>query len=132
MLFDINGKVSNHFYFILQTFLSQKYGYRPFPPKIYEKEFDAMLSAVENEEDINLLEKWFVRDDNRMPAMYILQPINEIIMNYKNREVSEEERKNASNEWWTAFEKMQEILRDVSEKVLINEEEIARYKISGM
>ena len=91
-----------------------------------------MLSSIESEDDVNLLEKWFKRDDNLCPSMYILQPIGELLPNYNNWSVSAEERSKASNEWWQAFERMQVVLRDVSEKTLLNEEEISRYKISGI
>ena len=91
-----------------------------------------MLSSIENEEDVKLLEKWFKRDDNLAPPKYVLQPIRELLPNYNNWAVSAEERSKASNEWWQDFERMQVVLRDVAEKTLINEEEISRYKISGI
>ena len=90
-----------------------------------------MLSSIENKEDVDLLEKWFIRDDNLTPSMYILQPIRDLLPNYNNWDVTAEERAKASNDWWKAFERMQVILRDAAEKTLINEEEISRYKISG-
>ena len=117
---------------VLQTFLGQKYGYRPFPPKIVQSEFEALLSAVEKQEDKDLLTKWFIRDDNLVPPMYILQPVKELLPNYNNRSVSNEERSKASDEWWTAFEGMQKILREASTKALKKEEEIAKYRISGL
>ena len=91
-----------------------------------------MLSSIENEDDTNLLQNWFKRDDNLVPPMYILQPIRDLLPNYNNWSVSAEERSKASSEWWQAFERMQVILRDVAEKTLVNEEEISRYKISGV
>ena len=64
--------------------------------------------------------------------MYILQPVKELIPNYNNRSVSNEERSKASGEWWTAFEAIQEILREASIKALKKEEDIAKYRISGL
>ena len=67
-----------------QTFLGQKYGYRPFPPKIEAKEFEAMLNATQEEEDKKLLSRWFSRDDNVIPALYLLQPIRDKLPDYVN------------------------------------------------
>ena len=115
-----------------QTFLGQKYGYRPFPPRIMHSEFEAMLAVVQNESDKELLKKWFKRDDNIVPAMHILQPIRELIPNYNNREVSTEERSKASGEWWTAFETMQQLLRVASKDASLKKAEISKYLISGI
>ena len=119
------------FFCFCQTLLGQKYGYRPFKAKIFEKEFEVMTSSIENVDDVNLLEKWFIRDDNLSPPMYILQPIRDLIPNYNNWLVTAEDRSKASSEWWGAFERMQVVLRDAAEKCLLNEEEISKYKISG-
>ncbi|EDO47108.1 predicted protein, partial [Nematostella vectensis] len=86
------------------TFLGQKYGYRPFPPKIPATEFENLLSAVNNVEDQQLLRHWFRRDDNIVPAEYLLQPITL--------------RKKASAEWWAAFERMQVVFREAADKAL--------------
>ena len=117
--------------FSLQTFLGQKYGYRPFPPRIAHSEFEAMLNVIEPEPDKGLLAKWFKRDDNLIPAKYVLQPVREVIPNYNNREVSPEERSTASQEWWAAFEKMQSILRKASSAALSSKEKRSKYHISG-
>lgn len=131
-VFMILQHVINMHSLFFQTFLGQKYGYRPFPPKIVHSEFEALLAAVSKEADKALLTKWFKRDDNLVPALYILQPVRQVIPNYNNREVSDEERRKASGEWWTAFEAMQLILRDASKIALTDQEEIAKYHISGM
>ena len=47
-----------------QTFLSHKYGYRPFPAKIEASEFESMLEIVEDDLDKDLLRKWFLKDLN--------------------------------------------------------------------
>ena len=90
-----------------------------------------MLDVIGSEPDRKLLAKWFKRDDNLIPAKYVLQPVREVIPNYNNREVSPEERSTASQEWWAAFEKMQSILRKASSDALSDKEEISKYHISG-
>ena len=66
----------------LQTFLSQKYGYRPFPPKVEASHFEKMLVCVDSTEDIELLKYWFKKDENCVPAMYVLQPIRTRLIHY--------------------------------------------------
>ena len=90
-----------------------------------------MLAVIQNESDKALLTKWFKRDDNLIPAMYILQPVRELIPNYNNREVSSEERSKASQEWWTAFETMQVILRSASKEAQTNKRKTSKYHMSG-
>ena len=84
-----------------QTFLGQKYGYRPFPAKIPASEFEKLLGAVDNKDDHQLLKKWFWRDDNAVPAQYLLQPITSLLPHYRNYE-NNELRKKASADWWAA------------------------------
>ncbi|EDO47107.1 predicted protein, partial [Nematostella vectensis] len=97
------------------TFLGQKYGYRPFPPKIPASEFEKLASAVGSKEDKDLLYHWFRRDDNIVPAEYLLQPITL--------------RKKASGEWWAAFERMQVVFREAADKALTNKKDRLKYYI---
>ncbi|XP_068701494.1 protein qui-1-like [Montipora foliosa] len=111
------------------TFLGQKYGYRPFPVKITASEFDKLLEAVENQDDHGLLTKWFRRDENAVPAQYLLQPITSQLPHYRDYE-NEELRKKASSDWWTAFERMQVVLRTAAEKGLDKESNRHKYYMS--
>ena len=43
-----------------------------------------MLKATEEEEDKNILTSWFLRDDNVIPALYLLQPIRDKLPDYVN------------------------------------------------
>ena len=72
--------------FILQTFLAQKYGYRPFPAKIDAEEFEKILDGVENNDDKTLLTDWFVQDCNIVPPVYQLTPIRQKLPDYANDE----------------------------------------------
>ncbi len=76
---------------LFQTFLAQKYGYRPFPPKIPAAEFDALVSAVSDVHDLDLLREWFILDSNIVPPVYILHPIREKLPHYADD--SQPERK---------------------------------------
>ncbi|KAL9973170.1 hypothetical protein ACROYT_G019587 [Oculina patagonica] len=111
------------------TFLGQKYGYRPFPAKIPASEFEKLLGAVDNKDDLQLLKHWFWRDDNSVPAQHLLQPITSLLPNYRNYD-NEELRKKASGEWWTAFERLQVVLRMAADKALANKSERHKYYMS--
>ena len=119
------------FFFFFQTFLGQKYGYRPFPTKIVASEFEKLLGAVENQDDVALLKHWFWRDDNAVPAQYLLQPITSLLPHYRDY-ANEELRKKASADWWTAFERMQVVLREAADKALDEKSERHKYHMSGI
>lgn len=118
------------FLHLFQTFLGQKYGYRPFPAKIAASEFEKLLGVVENKDDLQLLKHWFWRDDNSVPAEYMLQPITSLLPHYRDY-ANDELRKKASADWWNAFERMQVILRSAADKAL-DKKERHKYYMSGM
>ncbi|XP_064636934.1 NACHT domain- and WD repeat-containing protein 1-like isoform X2 [Lineus longissimus] len=99
------------------TFLGQKYGYRPFPPIIPATDFEKILSAVANKSDSELLQKWFKKDENRIPDTdYLLQPILDYLPHYSDVD-NAEKRKKDQDAWWNDFERMQLILRGAASKV---------------
>ena len=53
--------------------LGNRYGWKPLPFEISAEEFEKILTLVSLEEK-NLLEKWYRRDDNAVPPLYVLQP----------------------------------------------------------
>jgi len=85
-----------------QALLGQKYGYRPFPPTIDANEFCAirteLASAAAGAADgddaddqdavstrqasLQLLDTWFKRNTNVIPAVYTLQPISSVLPDY--------------------------------------------------
>ena len=75
-----------------QTFLAQKYGYRPFPPKIKANEFEALLSAITDKQEEEILTEWFVLDKNIVPPIYRLQPIRSKLPDYANDSKPEEKK----------------------------------------
>jgi len=67
----------------MQAFLGQKYGYRPFPPKIAANEFEALRRELVTEEGAwSLLDTWFRKDTNSVPNVYVLQPISSVLPHY--------------------------------------------------
>ena len=96
---------------------------------ISASEFRKLLSAVKNNDDQSLLTRWFRRDDNSVPAHFLLQPITSILPHYRDHE-NPELRKKASGEWWAAFERMQVVLRQAADQVLPKNER-QKYFMSG-
>ena len=101
----------------MQTFLSQKYGYRPFPHRIPATEFDALSAAVDDQEDKQLLQVWFKLDENAVPPEYVLQPISTQFKDYVDPP-SSEAKQQAIKDWWNVFLQLQNALRKAAVKVL--------------
>ena len=80
-------------YLHLQTFLAQKYGYRPFPPKIFAAEFEKMSRAITNDDDRELIAKWFIKDENSVPVYYLLQPIRTQLIHYADNSDQDKKKK---------------------------------------
>ena len=66
--------------------LGQKYGYRPLPAKIGISEYELIHNNSDLcDNDIALLDRWYRKDDNAIPAVYLLQPISSILRNFNNK-----------------------------------------------
>ncbi|XP_038054567.1 NACHT domain- and WD repeat-containing protein 1-like [Patiria miniata] len=116
------------------TFLCQKYGYRPFPPKIENDEFKILRQTLDdNGKPIEMLDTWFIRDDNCVPPVYVLQPISSKLP-YFNRQDEPEKMKENRGEWWTTFELIQGQLRfaanEAEKRGLLTAEQAKKYRIS--
>lgn len=101
----------------MQTFLSQKYGYRPFPHHIPATEFDPLSAAVDDQDDKQLLQVWFKLDENAIPPEYVLQPISTQFKDYIDPP-SFEAKQRAIKDWWNIFLQLQNALRKAAVKVL--------------
>uniref|UniRef100_A0A8C4XB11 NACHT and WD repeat domain containing 1 n=1 Tax=Erpetoichthys calabaricus TaxID=27687 RepID=A0A8C4XB11_ERPCA len=54
--------------------IGNRYGYRPIPRVIEEKEFEMLLGKLHSDADsIKILTKWFWKDENSDPSVYVLQ-----------------------------------------------------------
>ena len=63
-------------YFLFQSFLGQRYGYRPIPPVIPTAEFTVLVAELEKEDEEGergLLQEWYICDENSVPPVYQLQ-----------------------------------------------------------
>ncbi|KAL2090163.1 hypothetical protein ACEWY4_014851 [Coilia grayii] len=64
--------------------LGNRYGHRPLPCVISEREFELLVGKLSNLDDIKFLNKWYWKDDNNVPPSYILQPITTHFAHYDN------------------------------------------------
>lgn len=66
--------------------LGDRYGWRPLPYEIPYQEFEHILQKVIDENEKELLQKWYRRDENALPAVYDLQPRTGEFVEWKNWE----------------------------------------------
>ncbi|PAA72504.1 hypothetical protein BOX15_Mlig011887g1 [Macrostomum lignano] len=98
------------------TFLSHKYGYRPFPREIAADEFDKIVAKLDKTAKA-LFNKWFKLDSNSVPLSYVLQSISSVIEGY-NEDATPAERRKFGKLFWQECEIMQESLLKAVKKVL--------------
>ncbi|KAL3864387.1 hypothetical protein ACJMK2_006074 [Sinanodonta woodiana] len=97
------------------TLLSHKYGYNAFPRTIEAEEFEKILSNMESQEALILCKKWYHRDDNAVPPVYVLDAISVHLPDFLSRE--EELKKVARNTWGTESELMQRAIGETSMRI---------------
>ncbi|KAJ7375740.1 hypothetical protein OS493_039209 [Desmophyllum pertusum] len=68
-----------------------------FTVTIAASEFEKLLGAVDNQDDLQLLKNWFWRDDNSVPAQYLLQPITSLLPGYRDYANDESRKKRLLN-----------------------------------
>ena len=61
--------------------LGDRYGWRPLPYEIPEKEFETILSITSREDHL-ILNQWYRRDNNAIPPTYVLQPRKDEFANF--------------------------------------------------
>jgi hypothetical protein len=114
---------------LLQTFLGQKYGYRPLPHKIEAVEFEQLLAVIEVTEDVELVQDWYQEDDNTVPSDYVLQPISSRLIHFRDHEHAQL-RDAAADKWMEIYGRLHNVLGKAADKVL--SAEVARkYHMSG-
>ncbi|XP_069111532.1 NACHT and WD repeat domain-containing protein 2-like [Argopecten irradians] len=101
------------------VFLGQKYGYRPLPTFIVATEFEMIRECVKSVKDeIEVLDKWYMKDENTVPAVYVLQPISSILTNFNNKRHQRLQEQD-QNTWWETFLKLQRIMRKAAQVLFI-------------
>jgi WD40 repeat protein len=82
--------------------LGNRYGWKPLPYEILVEELEQILSVVSSEEKTQL-EQWYCRDNNAVPAVYLLQPRSGI---YEDNKTWEEVEYNLHQALLTAMKKL--------------------------
>ena len=63
--------------------LGDRYGFRPPPPEIPAHEFEMLRKEADHigHPHVDLLDTWFKKDENAVPALYVMQvPLNTCTM----------------------------------------------------
>ncbi|XP_002732648.1 NACHT and WD repeat domain-containing protein 2-like, partial [Saccoglossus kowalevskii] len=107
------------------TLLSHKYGQRPLLRTIDVNEFNTIVDGIAEEETKKLVLKWYLKDENYKPSMYVLQPISVAIPNFTSPD--EELRKMAKAEWKETQSRLQVALTDSAKVKLRDEEAVYKY-----
>uniref|UniRef100_A0A0N4ZF20 NACHT domain-containing protein n=1 Tax=Parastrongyloides trichosuri TaxID=131310 RepID=A0A0N4ZF20_PARTI len=116
------------------VFLCQKYGYRPIPSEILSTEFEILKKVLkERQDDVSLLDTWYVEDFNAVPSHFTLQQISSILVNFNNKRIPKLQEQD-SRAWWNVEAKMQSLLRKGAkicyERGIFNYEEMHNYFMS--
>ena len=73
--------------------------------------------------------RWFKKDENALPPVYVLQPISSEFPDFlsPNRDMM----KSAKKQWWNVFESLQGILVNGAKKHLKDPDEVHDFLKSG-
>ncbi|XP_035677087.1 LOW QUALITY PROTEIN: NACHT domain- and WD repeat-containing protein 1-like [Branchiostoma floridae] len=83
------------------AFLGNRYGYRPIPAKIEAEELDILIKkAGELDMDTTVIKEWYLKDDNAVPAVCLLQPITSKFKYYTDMEPTNESLRQKDREGW--------------------------------
>ena len=106
--------------------LGDKYGWRPLPPSVDAVEFDLLLERIDKA-DRELVTSWYLRDDNSVPACYLLQPIsNQFPINSTDKD----DMAKAWEGWCKVKKSICSHLRTAAEKAGLEEEDKQKYTVS--
>ncbi|XP_029470055.1 NACHT domain- and WD repeat-containing protein 1 [Rhinatrema bivittatum] len=86
--------------------IGNRYGYRPIPRVIEEKEFDILYSKLRHDKSsMQLLDLWFWKDDNAIPPTYVLQPITAHLPHYEDKTPAQQEQQENDVSTWRNVER---------------------------
>lgn len=115
-------------------FGAQKYGYRPIPSEIDTAELELLREAlVQMGNDVHLLDKWYRKDSNKVPAESVLLPISTHLVHFLNKRQPKLQARDAGI-WWGTLGKLQLMLRKAARALYqndkFNEEEMHNYRMA--
>ena len=116
--------------------LGQKYGYRPLPARLPAAHLEAMLEGLASlnmGEGPKLLTKWFHKDSNCVPPVYVLQPISSILPNFLNSKKAKLQQRD-QEEWFKTLGELHKYILKGAEFLkhsnIISEKEFSVFKMS--
>ncbi|XP_035676378.1 NACHT domain- and WD repeat-containing protein 1-like isoform X2 [Branchiostoma floridae] len=115
------------------AFLGNRYGYRPIPAKIEAEELDILIKkASELDMDTTVIKEWYLKDDNAVPAVCLLQPITSKFKYYTDMEPANESLRQKDKEgWYQVTAQLENILRTAVKAAhkegLVTEEQQHKY-----
>lgn len=98
---------------VLKALLGSRYGHRALPRLIQEKLFISLLSTLSKDpEGVEELHRWYLKDDNAVPPVYVLQPIPAHFPHYNDlRHENSLQRERDAVCWRTREAHLLEVLR---------------------
>ncbi|KAJ1085603.1 hypothetical protein NDU88_005733 [Pleurodeles waltl] len=86
--------------------IGNRYGYRPVPRVIEEKEYNVLRARVLGDDSaIELLDRWFWKDENAVPPVYLLQPITTHLRHYDDKDPAHREQQQCEVTSWRSTER---------------------------
>jgi len=107
--------------------LGDRYGWQPLPAEIPADEFEQIMKQVSDEKEKILLNIWYKRDDNAVPAVYCLQPRVVKVRAIVTEKEKESERNEERIQWQETEQSLREILCNAIEKISLTEEQKLKY-----
>eukprot|EP00106_Octopus_bimaculoides_P007542 XP_014774984.1 PREDICTED: NACHT and WD repeat domain-containing protein 2-like [Octopus bimaculoides] len=107
----------------LDGFIGSRYGYRPLPYTIEEQHFDHILQEANaiDSDNIDLLNKWYIKDTNAVPPVYVLQPIRSVFQHYMSRDPNMAEQQAKDTQGWKECERsLLDLIRRASDAAYQN------------
>ncbi|CAM4701804.1 unnamed protein product [Caretta caretta] len=116
--------------------LGDRYGHRPLPRLIEEKEFEALIAQLTGDPTAtHLLTFWYWKDENAIPSVYVLQPITDHLPHCHPTANQAQHQENM--EVWRSVERdlasaLRLAAREAEKHGLISQEQRHRYDKSGV
>lgn len=96
-------------YYDFQIILEDNYSPKILPKKIYEKDFNEIINSINSEECKQLFKKWYLKDENSLVPVFVLESISTHLSLYKSSSIKDkaialEEWEKESNQMLAEFE----------------------------
>uniref|UniRef100_A0A1I8II55 WD_REPEATS_REGION domain-containing protein n=1 Tax=Macrostomum lignano TaxID=282301 RepID=A0A1I8II55_9PLAT len=110
-----------HTYPRLKEFCREKHGLDTatgrYPALVDAREFEAILEfhrARDSPEAVASLSRWYLRDENSVPPVYVLQPVSSVLVHFASKGFQRLMEAH-QNEWWATMAYLQRLLRSAAD-----------------